>query len=250
MKTMLMLKAVFTAVSLLLLFGCGGVGIKNDLDVTAAPELIDTSGYLPVQEYDEKTASFLPYEPQENPYLALEGRINKDAVTKFIDARRSYRQKEYDDVESLLAEIVVIDESLSGPWVMRGDISTENHDLETAVTYYQKALEVNSKNLNAYIRLAKTQRLLGRFIQAQNTYAEALRVWEDFPEAHLNLGVLYDIYLNRPLRAQKHMEAYVFLSEDEDATVGRWLQEIQQRTGVASNLTQQRQGPEPSISAN
>lgn len=250
MKTMLMLKAVFTAVSLLLLFGCGGVGTKDNLGVAVAPELIDTSGYLPVQEYDEKTASFLPYEAQENPYLALEGRIKRDAVTKFIDARRSYRAKAYDDVESLLADIIVIDDSLSGPWVMRGDIATENQDLETAITHYKKALEVNSKNLNAYIRLAKTQRLLGNFIMAQNTYADALRVWEDFPEAHLNLGVLYDIYLNRPLRAQKHMEAYVFLAEDENATVGRWLQEIQQRTGVASSLSQQRQGPEPSISAN
>ena len=69
-----------------------------------------------------------------------------------------------------------------------------------------------------------------------STYAEALSVWEDFPEAHLNLAVLYDIYLNDPLQAQQHMEAYQFLTEEKDAKTAEWLQEIQSRTGIAPNL--------------
>ncbi|MFL0802841.1 MAG: tetratricopeptide repeat protein [Agarilytica sp.] len=210
---------------------------------------MDTGQYLPQQKFDEKTSAFLPYEHKENPYLALEGRIKKEAVTKFIEARRALKSNELELSAQLFEEVSVIAPGLSGPWVMRGDIALKSQDKALAVEHFKKAISVNVKNINAYLKLAKTQRQLGNFIDAQNTYANALSVWPDFPEAHLNLGILYDIYLNHPLRAQKHMEAYVFLTEDENTQVSLWLREIQKRTGVAPSLIQQK-GADSSISVN
>ena len=79
---------------------------------------------------------------------------------------------------------------------------------------YEEAIRINKDNVNAYLRLALAQRELGEFILAQNTYSEALAIWPDFPEAHLNLSILYDLYLNHPIRAQEHMEAYQFLTNE------------------------------------
>ncbi len=250
MKMMYMFKIGFYALLLVLMMACGSAGIKrNSNDVVVAPELMDTGQYLPQQTFDGKTSTFLPYEHKENPYLAMEGKIKKEAVTKFIEARRALRSNELALAEKLFEEVSVIDPDLSGPWVMRGDIALKSQDRARAVTHFQKAISVNAKNINAYIKLAKTQRQLGKFIDAQNTYANALQVWPDFPEAHLNLGILYDIYLNQALQAQKHMEAYVFLTEDENAQVALWLREIQKRTGVAPSLTQKR-GADSAISVN
>lgn len=223
----------------LAIVGCGSAGVKDEVQATEKLTLLDTTPFIPVQEFDEKTSTYLPYEAQPNPYLVLKGRINKDAVTKFIQARRLFRAGNYKQVEVLLSEVVALDKKLSGPWVMRGDIEIKQEKLEPAIAHYAKAIEVNSSNINAYIKLAKTQRLLGKFLQAQNTYTDALKVWPDFPEAHLNLGILYDIYLNHPLRAQKHMQAYQFLTEDKDKEVAAWINEIQKRTGLKTSLTKQ-----------
>jgi len=241
MKILSSIGAVNISFCLVLLVGCGSTGVKDDAaGGEDAPKLMDTVQYMPSQEYDEKTSAYLPYVAQENPYVAQKGRIKKDAVTKYIQARRLYKAKNYKQAHVVLDEIIAIDKSLSGPWVMKGDIAVDQDLNDEAIKHYQKAVSVNPKNINAYLRMAKSQRVLGRFLKAQNTYAEVLGVWPDFPEAHLNIGVLYDIYLNHPLRAQKHMQAYLFLSGGKDKQVLAWVDEIQNRTGVKTSLISER----------
>lgn len=217
---------------------CGSAGVKDGDGKAAKPTLKDTVQYLPVQKYDDKTAAYLAYEPAVNPYVVMKGRIHKDAVTKFIEVRRLLKAGRNDQVDALLNEIIALDGSLAGPWLIKGDIALGNNQREDALAHYKKAIEVNKSNVNAYLKLAKVQRVLGQFIEAQNTYAAALEVWPDFPEAHLNVAILYDIYLNHPLRAQKHMEAYLFLVDEPEQKFVTWLDEVKSRTGVTASSYQ------------
>lgn len=197
--------------------------------------LADTEIFLPVQERDE-TGLLLPYEAQPNPYTELSGRINKKSVTTYIDARRTYQSKKYDFADQLLTELIENEPKLSGPWVMRGDIAADQNNLPAAINHYAKAVEINSINFNAYLRLAKAQRQQGHFKHAQNTYAKALALWPDGPELHMNLGILYDIYLNNPQQAQAHMEAYQLLSKKSTQETQSWLAEVKTRTGLGMAL--------------
>lgn len=220
------------------LVACGGTlgqAKSKQLSNEAPATLISTQEYLPAPKLDAEGV-FLPYVPRENPYLAQRGRVKKESVAKFIEIKRAQKQKQYAQAEKLLQELIVEDRSLSGPWVTLGDIALEQHKVDQAGTYFQEAITRNSRNINAYMRLAQVQRMQGKFLLAQNTYAKALTLWPDFPEAHLNLAVLYDVYLNHPLRAQKHMEAYQFLTGGENKQVAEWLTEIQARTGVPITL--------------
>lgn len=216
------------------LFGCstGGSELQWMTEEEAALNLVSTAPYLPVQEQDDE-GQWLPYEPRENPYAAQRGRVDKDSVTRFIEARRAFKAQEWERAQALLEQLTEADDDLSGPWVMLGDIASQRGEHKQALEFYTKAIAINGDNVNAYLRLALAQRKLGRYLHAQNTYAAALELWPDFPEAHLNLAVLYDIYLNHPLRAQKHMEAYQFLTEGENAQVAAWLEELRSRTGIA-----------------
>lgn len=207
-----------------------------------AATLMSTLEYLPVPKTDE--SGTLPYEPKENPYLAQRGKIKKESIVKYIEAKRALKQKQYAQAEKLLKELTTEDKALSGPWVTLGDMAVEQKHYDQAVTFYAEAITRNSKNVNAYMRLAHVQRLQGNFLLAQNTYAKSLALWPDFPEAHLNLAVLYDVYLNHPLRAQKHMEAYQYLTGGENKSVAKWLAEIQQRTGVPISLVVEKQKAE------
>ncbi len=218
--------------AVLFIVACGSAGVKKDGDGAEKPKLLDTTVYLPVQEYDEKNGVYLPYEAEENPYTSDKSRINKEVITTFIQAKRDFKSKNFSKAIGLLDQIIAQDDSLSGPWEMKGDIALIKNDRDKALEFYQKAKEVNAKNVNVYIKLAKLQREDGKFIVAQNTLTDALVMWRDFPEAHLNIGILYDVYLNHPLRAQKHMEAYVFLVEEPEPQAVTWLNEVKSRTGI------------------
>ena len=219
------------------LVNCAGNGNRNQWDYAGKGlvVLMDTEQYLPVQQRDE-TGALIPYQAKPNPYTELSGRIDKKAVTAYIEARRAFSEKQLQQADKILTQITTDEPKLSGPWVMRGDIAVEQNNLELAVEHYAKAIEVNKVNINAWLRLAKVQRERGHFRHAQNTYARALALWPDAPEAHLNLGVLYDVYLNEPLKAQAHMEAYQLLRSENNPQATAWLDEVRSRTGVASTL--------------
>jgi tetratricopeptide (TPR) repeat protein len=238
MKYVNFIAAIVVSVALVTLSGCASTGGKTKKVVAAKnaeTTLVSTSEYIPAPKVDGAGVA-IPYVPTENPYLLQKGKIKKESIAKYIEATRAFKQKQYDPSEKLLLELTVEDKSLSGPWIMLGDIASEQKNHAKAIEHYQKAIQLNGKNMTAYLRLAKSQRMKGDFLLAQNTYAKTLKMWPDCPEAHLNLAILYDIYLNHPLRAQKHMEAYNYLTGGEDKTVATWLVELQQRTGVAPSL--------------
>lgn len=218
------------------LASCASDSAKQNLDVVGQkPTLVTTQVFVPVLKQD-KEGIYLPYEPKVNPYATQSSRLKKGSVLTYINAKRAFDKQQYGAAEILLRQLIVDDENLSGPWVMLGDIASKKADHLTAKGHYEEAIRLNKGNVNAYLRLALTQRELGEFILAQNTYAEALSVWPDFPEAHLNLAILYDLYLNHPIRAQVHMEAYQFLTNESDEKVAQWLSEVQSRTGMATKL--------------
>ena len=218
-----------------LLSSCGGAPVKPVDDVAEENiKLIPTLDFIPVLQADKDGVVQL-YEAMPNPYIKR-GKVRKASVASYIEARRAFKAEDYEKAEKILAILVEEDDSISGPWVMRGDIALNRSDVAQAKEYFTRALEINSDNINAWLKLAYAQRLEGKFLLAQNTYAQVLALWKDCPEAHLNLAILYDIYLNLPLRAQKHMEAYLFLTENKNETVANWLQELQNRTGAASAL--------------
>jgi predicted Zn-dependent protease len=210
--------------------------------VTAQPaaraELMETAQYLPVRQLNE---AGLPvrYEPAPSPYSQIERQVESSAVDAYIEARRAFNDYDFDRAEKLLQTLQGEHPQLSGPLVMRGDIALARGKLEDAARHYEGALDVNPVNFNAWVRLAKAQRMQGQFQLAQNTYAEALQKWPDGAELHWNLGVLYDVYLNMPKKAQAHMEAYQLLSGDNSGEVARWLEEIRERTGLETALAVQ-----------
>jgi tetratricopeptide (TPR) repeat protein len=186
---------------------------------------------LPRQAYTSAGAK-VPYEPEANPYLAHARSVPAEAQSLFVAANGML---ERGDIEGARAKFVNLTERyprLSGPWVKLGDIAELADQHDKAIEMYWKAISVNKKNVNAYIALGLAQRRQGLFSDARNTYVAALKLWKDFPEAHLNLAILYDLYLDMPEEAQKHFEAYHFLTGETDERVRKWLVEVRRRTGI------------------
>jgi len=231
-----LVKIVSLAALISMLIACGASTPSQDL--SAGEDVYSlklTEAYLPVDQFD-KAGFKLPYESTPNPYDLQNSRIKKSSITRYIAARRAFKSENYDVATEELTALTTEDTSLSGPWVMLGDISMLADDSETAEQRYRKAIAINDQNVNAYLRLARVMRIKGRYLEAQNLYADTLALWPDFPEAHLNIAILYDVYMNKSLLAQQHMEAYQFLTNNKDEQVASWLSEIQSRTGVTNSI--------------
>ena len=186
-------------------------------------DLKDTSAFLPQQTYDEQGKAIA-----------------------FIEAKKAMRQNDNKTAKQKLGVITQKDTSLSGPWVLLGNIAVEEKQFKQAQEHYKQAIKITPDNINAYIALAKAQRMMGEFAVAQNTLALVLSIWKDCPEAHMNLGVLYDVYLNQPKKAQQHIEAYLFLDDYSDQTAIAWYNEIQSRTGIEKSFVDPKQTANPS----
>ncbi len=229
-----LIKKITCAIGVVYLAGCA----SNQAALPLAGEkvqLVATAEYVPKLAYDEQ-GKVIEHELKENPYLAIKSRIDKGSVLLYIEAKKAKRNGNLKTAKQKLKVITKNDDSISGPWVMLGDIAFEEKNYSLAEKHYQQAIAINPKNINAYVALAQVQRVVGAYHVAQNTLALALGLWSDFPEAHLNLGILYDLYLNQPKKAQQHMEAYLFLTEYKSIKAQAWFNEVQGRTGITNSF--------------
>jgi tetratricopeptide (TPR) repeat protein len=197
--------------------------------------IVGANAPLPRQEYNTAGVK-VPYVPQPNPYTTGEEKVPAEARSIFTVAADLQKRGNLDRAASNYRTLAEKYPALSGPWVKLGEIAEKQSKHATAISYYEKAISINKNNVNAWIALGLAKRKQGQFAEAQQTYLDALNLWKDFPEAHLNLAILYDLYLNRPEAAQKHYEAYCFLVGEKDEKVHKWLVEVKHRTGIEGSF--------------
>jgi len=101
--------------------------------------------------------------------------------------------------------------------------------LELAAEAFQEAIIRSNKDAVAYNHLGILQRYKGQFEEARNQYQQALRIDSNYALAHLNLGILFDLYLQDLKLALQHYQRYQALIDKEDSRVAGWIVDIQRR---------------------
>lgn len=206
-------------------------GVTDSIAGSRIPVLSSTDETLPRQEYSS-TGEKVSYVMQPNPYTTETGSVPAEAKSIFVSANNSLQEGDLAGANSSFTMLTEKFPTLSGPWLKLGVIAEKQDRYPEAIKHYKKAISVNRNNVNAYMALGLIQRKQGYFYDAFQTYLDALNVWKDFPEAHLNLAILYDLYLNNAEEAQKHYEAYNFLTGQKEEKVQKWLAEVRHRTGI------------------
>ncbi|QSP95108.1 tetratricopeptide repeat protein [Marinobacter salinisoli] len=238
--------------SAVLLSGCAGLGTMTGPEpapetaekqvVESAPVVVpdvqgeaDSHRYLPQQGYDA-AGNKIDYAAEPNPYTQASAPVAPEVVARFQAASKLMAEEKNRMARKAFEAITRDYPELSGPWVKLGELAEIGERLERAEKSYRKAIEVNPDNVNAYLALALLQRRNGDFEASRDTYVAALELWKDYPEAHLNLAILYDLYMNQPVNAQPHFEAYQFLVQGDHPQVADWLIEIRRRTGIETSF--------------
>ncbi len=112
---------------------------------------------------------------------------------------------------------------------------------EEAIQAYRQAISISDRNPNdgyaeAHYNLGILLREQGDFKGAEAVYLRAIDLAPAFQDAHFNLAVLYDLYLNEPAKAVRHYQAHMALTTGVDEEVNIWISALQKRlneTGVS-----------------
>ena len=103
---------------------------------------------------------------------------------------------------------------------------------------FEEAIIRNNQDAVAYNHLGILQRYKGQFEAARNQYQQAIRIDEDYAFAHLNLGILFDLYLQDLELALQQYQKYQALVTEEDSQVTGWITDIQRRLKTTASTAQ------------
>jgi Tfp pilus assembly protein PilF len=103
--------------------------------------------------------------------------------------------------------------------------------LPEAETAFKAALETDPADPVAGNGLGIVERKLGKFGLAESAYQRALSAQPNYAPLHLNLGILYDLYLAEPQKALDEFERYIAIA-GENKQVAGWLVELRKRVGA------------------
>lgn len=92
-----------------------------------------------------------------------------------------------------------------------------------AIPHLERGLQLKPTESRARNLIGISQRELGQFTAAETTYLNALAAAPGNDRLHLNLGILYDLYLFQPQRALEHYRQYQALQATPDARVAGWI---------------------------
>lgn len=122
----------------------------------------------------------------------------------------------------------------AGPWLNLGIAYARIGETQAALTALDKAAALNPGNAAVQLQRGILLRERGDFEAALTAYESALELQPDYALAHRNLGILYDLYLQRPALALKHYERYRALIGEDSKTVSGWIIDLERRSGSAT----------------
>ena len=177
------------------------------------------------------SANTAPPEPSPPSVAASPAQEESRKIVKDqFEQAVAFMQKGRDtEAAALFANIAKLDPDLASPHTNLGILYYREGKLEQAETAFKEALHIDDKDHVAANYLGMLYRRQGRFNEAESAYEQALAAKPDYGYAHLNLAILYDLYLDNLPKALDHYKEYQRISGDSDQKLVGWLADLRQR---------------------
>ncbi len=131
--------------------------------------------------------------------------------------------------EQLFLELCTAHPSLASPRTNLGMIYYRQGKLDEAENYLRQAVALNQQDYAALNYLGIVHRHHGRFKEARQAYEQSIHAKPDHAYAHLNLAILYDLYLGDLKNALQHYERYQQYTTHDDGRLAGWLADVKHR---------------------
>lgn len=215
-----MWKAFTSALLILLLQGCAGARLERSAD-REAPAGANQGEEAAPTDVAGPVAKPVPPQPE------VRGR-NAEVFARATELLLEDRLVE---AEALLVEVTSDQPELAGPWVNLAQVYLAQERKDEAVAALEQAVAANPANCAARTELGVLLRRGGEFDAAEAHYLACLEYQPDYQAAHLNLGILYDLYLGRLDEALTAYRRYQNLTAEPDRRVEIWVVDLERRLG-------------------
>lgn len=167
------------------------------------------------------------------PQTAASAEVPAAAQTLFDSATAAQREQHWDQAETQLKQLAEKYPQLSGPHLNLALLYAQTQKPELAETEFKQTLTINPNNIAAYNQYGIWLRVQSRSQEAEAIYLKALERAPDYADTHLNLGVLYDLYMGKLPQALAQYQRYLELNSDEKSPVRAWVADLQRRLKTA-----------------
>jgi len=154
------------------------------------------------------------------------------ALTLFEQATASMASGDFLDAELRFKEFLLQYPDYPGAYVNLAIIHSNNANETAARAAIDRALALDANHPAALNQLGMLLRKNGNFFEAEAAYMKAVTVSPEYALAHYNLGVLYELYLQRLDMALQHFTAYQSIVGD-DKQVERWINDLTRRVAAS-----------------
>lgn len=170
----------------------------------------------------------------ETPPAAETGAADHaEARPDYDKAVAALRAGNDEEAEALFTAFAQRYPALASPHTNLGIIHYRRGRITEAEQSFKRAIELHAQDAVAWNYLGMIHRSRGRFMDARDAYRHALSARPDYAYAHLNLAILYELYLVDLAEALAHYREYQRFAPDDDARVAAWLSDIEQRLRAA-----------------
>ncbi|MFT6917185.1 MAG: tetratricopeptide (TPR) repeat protein [Motiliproteus sp.] len=172
-----------------------------------------------------------PAQDQATTTPALQRQFSPEIRQRYRQVLTLLRQQQLIPARQRLQALLADEPELAGAWYNLALIQYRQAEPQAALQSLERSLSLRPEQPAAYSLSGLILRQQGQFTQARSAYTQALEADSGYADAHLNLAILYDIYLQSFTDAQHHYQRYLELSgaDKQSERVTLWLQELQLR---------------------
>ena len=128
--------------------------------------------------------------------------------------------------ERIFNEFLEDKPELAGPYSNLALIQFKKKNYEQSLELVNKALLHNPEQAQAYQLRGQIFVTKRKIHDAKKDYVKAIELKPDYINAHYNLALLYDIYLQEIALAIKHYETYLSLIKKPDEATREWVNHL------------------------
>jgi tetratricopeptide (TPR) repeat protein len=160
-------------------------------------------------------------------------KIDPKVMAAYESALSAMRDGKTAQAESAFRQLIEKYPNFSGPHANLGILYFHANKLDQAKSEFHEALKINPENVVCLNHLGIISRGEGKFEEARAFYEKALQIDPDYAYAHLNFGILLELYMGKLTEALDHYKRYQELTKaegkEEDDKVAKWIVDLTRR---------------------
>jgi tetratricopeptide (TPR) repeat protein len=232
-------ETIAAALLLSLLAACSSTGGSGLEDGEAQVDIVEDAAPDAAAAQPEENLADAGTEAAASIDLTIEPNLDEisERVQRSYDmAIAAMHADDWLTAELELEQLILEEPGFPGPYVNLALIYKLDGRLGEARTALEQAIAIAQEFAPANNELGVMLREAGDFDGAQAAYERALAGDPGNAIAHLNLGILLDLYLQRPSDALDHYKQYQATRDEPDEQVARWIVDLERRTRAAERV--------------